>query len=87
MLPTGPDARSLAARGADLARRLRAGAADVLLANGVKARPPPCPPPGWWGVPVVWAKHDFSFDSTWPAPWARSRRRARHLGRVAAARA
>lgn len=68
VLPTGPDARSLAARGADLARRLRAGAADVLLANGVKAAAAAVPAARLVGVPVVWAKHDFSFDSTLARP-------------------
>ncbi|KQP66489.1 glycosyltransferase [Nocardioides sp. Leaf285] len=68
VLPTGADARSLAARGADLARRLRAGDADVLLANGVKAAAAAVPAARLVGVPVVWAKHDFSFDSTLARP-------------------
>ena len=36
--------------------------AEVLLANGVKAAAAVVPAARAVGVPVVWAKHDFSWD-------------------------
>ncbi|GAB2451830.1 hypothetical protein GCM10027062_35810 [Nocardioides hungaricus] len=73
VLPTGRRAASLAVRGLDLRRRLRAGDADVVLANGVKAAAAVVPAARVVGVPVCWAKHDFSWD----------RELARPLGRLA----
>ncbi|WP_244928568.1 glycosyltransferase [Nocardioides sp. W7] len=73
VLPTGRRAASLAARGLDLRRRLRASDAEVVLANGVKAAAAVVPAARVVGVPVCWAKHDFSWD----------RELARPLGRLA----
>ncbi|WP_139977274.1 glycosyltransferase [Nocardioides litoris] len=73
VLPTGSSGRAVAARGLGLARRLRASGAEVVLANGVKAAAAAVPAARLVGVPVVWAKHDYSFD----------RRLARPLGRLA----
>lgn len=73
VLPTGRRATSLATRGWDLRRRLRASTADVVLANGVKAAAAVVPAARLAGVPVCWAKHDFSWD----------RELARPLGRLA----
>ncbi|WP_338748869.1 glycosyltransferase [Janibacter alittae] len=63
VLPTGPS-------GGDIARSIRALTAylrepdpEVVLANGVKAAAAAVPAARITGVPVVWAKHDFSFDS------------------------
>ncbi|MEP7740281.1 glycosyltransferase [Nocardioides sp. 31GB23] len=62
VLPTGPRARDLALRNLDLGHRLRDSDAEVLLANGVKAAAAVVPAARAVGVPVVWAKHDFSWD-------------------------
>ena len=62
VLPTGPRARDLALRNLDLGRRLRRSDAEVVLANGVKAAAAVVPAARTVGVPVVWAKHDFSWD-------------------------
>ncbi|MBD8869499.1 glycosyltransferase [Nocardioides donggukensis] len=62
VLPTGPGGRSVATRARDLARRLRRSDTDVVLANGVKAALVAVPSARLAGVPVAWAKHDFSWD-------------------------
>lgn len=62
VLPTGPRVRDLALRNLDLAGRLRRSDAEVVLANGVKAAAAVAPAARVVGVPVVWAKHDFSWD-------------------------
>lgn len=62
VLPTGPRARDLALRNLDLGHRLHDSDAEVLLANGVKAAAAVVPAARAVGVPVVWAKHDFSWD-------------------------
>lgn len=51
-----------------LAARLRATDPEIVLANGVKAASVAVPASRLRGVPVAWAKHDFSFDSSL-APW------------------
>ncbi|MEV7430523.1 glycosyltransferase [Nocardioides sp. NPDC092400] len=73
VLPTGRRGAALAARNLDLARRLRTSDAEVVLANGVKAAAAVVPAARTVGVPVCWAKHDFSWD----------RELARPLGRLA----
>ncbi len=62
VLPTGPGGRAMTTRSLDLARRLRRSDADVVLANGVKAAAVAVPAARLTGVPVAWAKHDFSWD-------------------------
>lgn len=41
---------------------------EVVLANGVKAAAAAVPAARSTGIPVAWAKHDFSFDTT-IGPW------------------
>ena len=62
LLPTGPGGWAMATRATDLARRLRRSDTDVVLANGVKAASVAVPAARLAGVPVAWAKHDFSWD-------------------------
>ncbi|MDQ1445275.1 MAG: hypothetical protein QOI20_1739 [Acidimicrobiaceae bacterium] len=62
---------SLAAPVFGLARELRAGDADVVLANGVKAALVAVPAARLAGVPVVWAKHDHMYDDVVARPLAR----------------
>ena len=62
VLPTGPGGWAMATRAVDLARRLRRSDTDVVLANGVKAAAVAVPAARLAGVPVAWAKHDFSWD-------------------------
>ena len=62
VLPTGPGAPGMLSRAWDLARRLRCSDTDVVLANGVKAAAVAVPAARMVGVPVAWAKHDFSWD-------------------------
>ena len=65
--------RSPAAIGAAilaLARDLRTDRPDVVLANGVKAAAVAVPAAKLTGVPVVWAKHDHSFDAQLARPLA-----------------
>lgn len=61
-LPTGADLVSMVRTTSALYRRLRRSDVDVVLANGVKAAAVVVPAATLAGVPVVWAKHDFSFD-------------------------
>ncbi len=56
--------RAVRALGADLRR----SDPEVVLANGVKAATVAVPGARALGIPVVWAKHDFSFDRSL-APW------------------
>ncbi|WP_328549656.1 MULTISPECIES: glycosyltransferase [unclassified Streptomyces] len=59
-LPTGRTGAAVAASAMSLARRLRAGRPDVVLANGIKAACV-CAPAAWLtGVRCVWAKHDYT---------------------------
>lgn len=60
--PTGPRARDIAGLTARLVRDLRARPPEVVLANGVKAASAAVPAGRLSGIPVVWAKHDHSFD-------------------------
>ncbi|MGV9274772.1 glycosyltransferase [Streptomyces griseosporeus] len=60
--PTGRSVPELAGAAVWLARRLRAGRPDVVLANGVKAATVAAPAARLCAVPCVWAKHDHSFD-------------------------
>ena len=62
VLPTGPGCGDLATRMRDLAHRLRHSNTEVVLANGVKAAAAAVPAARLAGVPVAWAKHDFSWD-------------------------
>ena len=73
VLPTGPSGADVARRAIDLGTRLRGSTTDVVLANGVKAAAVAVPAARRHGVPVAWAKHDYSLD----------RRLARPLGRLA----
>jgi glycosyltransferase involved in cell wall biosynthesis len=73
VLPTGTAATSIAGSAWRLAGHLRRRAPDVVLATGVKAAAVAVPAARLAGVPVVWAKHDFSWD----------RRLARPLGALA----
>lgn len=70
LLPTGPRPRDLASRAWQVARRLRSAEVDVVLASGVKAAAVAVPAARLAGVPVVWAKHDFSWDERLAAPLA-----------------
>lgn len=68
LMPTGPTAAAVAARAWQLSRYLRHAEVDVVLASGVKAAAVAVPAARRVGVPVVWAKHDFSWDRrlAWP---------------------
>ncbi len=68
VLPTGPSGLAVARTARALAAHLRQADPEVVLANGIKAAAATVPAARLAGVPVVWAKHDFSFDST-VAPW------------------
>lgn len=62
VLPTGRTGGAVLGRAGSLVRRLRRSGADVVLANGVKAAAAVVPACRLAGVPVCWAKHDFSWD-------------------------
>lgn len=68
VVPTGPRAIDIARTARLLAAALRRADPEVVLANGVKAAAAAVPATRALGVPVVWAKHDFSFDQRL-APW------------------
>lgn len=68
VLPTGPAGSDIARTFGSLTSLLRTHDPEVVLVNGVKAAAVGAPPARWLGVPVVWAKHDFSFDRS-IAPW------------------
>lgn len=70
---TGAGPAELARRALSLVAELRREPPEVVLANGVKAAAVAVPACRLAGVPVVWAKHDRSFD----------RRLAAVLGRLA----
>ena len=72
VVPVGRSAGSIARGTARLARLFRRSDADVVLANGVKAAAVAVPAARLAGLPVVWAKHDFSFDRRLARPLARS---------------
>lgn len=69
--PVGPRGRDLAAASPALLRVLRRTDPDVVLANGVKAQAAIGPVALAAGIPVVWAKHDHSFDARLARPLAR----------------
>ncbi|MFE2263712.1 glycosyltransferase [Streptomyces griseosporeus] len=68
--PTGRSVPELAGAAVWLARRLRAGRPDVVLANGVKAATVAAPAARLCAVPCVWAKHDHSYDGALTAALA-----------------
>ena len=61
--PTGSTPAALARRAVRLVPNLRRRPPDVVLANGVKAAAVAVPAGRVAGIPVVWAKHDHSFDA------------------------
>lgn len=61
---TGPRPADLAAAARDLRRVLRDVQPDVVLANGIKAAAAVAPVAWSAGVPLVWVRHDPSFDAT-----------------------
>lgn len=71
VVPVGNQPWHLPAPTARLAARLRAGDADVVLANGVKAAMVAVPAARLAGVPVVWAKHDHMYDDVVARPLGR----------------
>lgn len=70
VMATGRTATSVARRAWGLSRRLRNAEVDVVLASGVKAAAVAVPASRLVGVPVVWAKHDFSWDQRLAGPLA-----------------
>jgi glycosyltransferase involved in cell wall biosynthesis/GT2 family glycosyltransferase len=61
--PTGPRGSDVGRAALRLAPALRRSSADVVWANGVKAASVAVPAGLLAGVPVVWVKHDLSFDA------------------------
>jgi glycosyltransferase involved in cell wall biosynthesis len=61
--PTGPRGIDVGRAAVRLAGALRRSAAEVVWANGVKAASVAVPAGRLAGVPVVWVKHDRSFDA------------------------
>ncbi|WP_299444479.1 glycosyltransferase [uncultured Phycicoccus sp.] len=61
---TGPRPADLVAAALDLRRVLREVEPDVVLANGIKAAAAVAPVAWSAGVPLVWVRHDPSFDAT-----------------------
>ena len=68
LLPTGRSGGAVARSAKALVAHLKHTDPEVVLANGVKAAAAAVPAARITGVPVVWAKHDFSFDTT-IGPW------------------
>jgi len=62
VVPTGPDARSIARSARTLRRILRRSDAHVVHADGVKAALVAAIATTGSGLPLVWVKHDFSWD-------------------------
>jgi glycosyltransferase involved in cell wall biosynthesis len=62
VVPTGPGPVAIAASAVTLRRRLRQSGARVVHANGVKAGLVAVLAGAFGGPPVVWVKHDFSWD-------------------------
>ncbi|HEX9375673.1 MAG TPA: glycosyltransferase [Actinomycetota bacterium] len=69
--PTGPGPAAMARQAARLAARLRRSATEAVWANGVKAAAVAVPAARLAGVPVVWVKHDRSFDARLAGPLGR----------------
>jgi len=69
--PAGRTGTAIAAAAIRLSLDLRRRPPDVVLANGVKAAAVAVPAARLAGVPVVWAKHDYSFDRRLAGPLAR----------------
>ncbi len=61
---TGPRPVDLVAAALDLRRVLREVEPDVVLANGIKAAAAVAPVAWSAGVPLVWVRHDPSFDAS-----------------------
>jgi glycosyltransferase involved in cell wall biosynthesis len=70
VLPTGKRPVDIAVGALRLARRWRRSSADVALANGVKPAAVAVPAGMLTGLPVVWMKHDFSYDRLLARPLA-----------------
>lgn len=70
VVPTGKRAADIAGGAARLVARWRRSNVDVVWANGVKPAAVAVPAARLVGVPVVWAKHDFSFDRRLARPLA-----------------
>ncbi|HEX2040656.1 MAG TPA: glycosyltransferase, partial [Acidimicrobiales bacterium] len=70
VLPTGRRPVDIAVASLRLARRWRRSSADVALANGVKPAAVAVPAGRLVGMPVVWMKHDFSYDRVLARPLA-----------------
>ncbi len=64
VLSTSAGGASVVSAAWRLSRSLRRSEAEVVLANGVKGAAVAVPAANLAGLPVVWAKHDFSFDRT-----------------------
>jgi glycosyltransferase involved in cell wall biosynthesis/GT2 family glycosyltransferase len=69
--PTGRRPTDILGATSWLAGRFRHRRPDVVLANGVKAAMAAVPAARLTGVPVIWAKHDHSFDRWLARPLAR----------------
>lgn len=61
--PVGPRARDIVAASWWFRRRLKVHDTDVVVANGIKAQAVAGPAATAGGVPVVWVKHDHSYDA------------------------
>lgn len=72
VLPVGRSGLAIAGGAIRLARILRRRRPDAVLANGVKAAAAAVPAGKLTGVPVVWAKHDYSFDRRLSGPLGRA---------------
>ncbi|HVF76134.1 MAG TPA: glycosyltransferase [Acidimicrobiales bacterium] len=70
VVPTGKGPFDIARSTVHLAARWRRSNVDVVWANGVKPAAVAVPAARLVGVPVVWAKHDFSFDRRLARPLA-----------------
>lgn len=70
VVPTGKRPHDIARAAARLAARWRRSNVEVVWANGVKPAAAAVPAGRLVGVPVVWAKHDFSFDRRLARPLA-----------------
>lgn len=66
--PVGPRLADAAAGVARVAQLLHGSDYDVVLTNGVKAQVIAGPASALIGIPCVWVKHDFSYDSRLAVP-------------------
>lgn len=71
VLPTGRNSAAVAAASFHVLTELRRHRPDVVLANGVKAQLVSAMPARLLGLPVVWVKHDHSYDSSLARPLGR----------------